>query len=158
MKYLMVCVLLLAGDLVGQVGSRKSLQSQLTSELMALQHADRDTVQATDELTSTLMASSEADHRPSRAAVAVFARELTKILSGRELPAAAANQVATNVIGVLHSAGTGTSEFRQLISRFEKTLAGVGLSAAAAQRVAAKLTNLGKEVRGPQDTPLLPLR
>jgi len=149
-------MLLLAGGLAGQPSAQKDLQKELTSKLSASQHAHRDATQRSDELMNAIMALAEAGHRPSRTSVATLARELTEALSGRKFPTAAANQLANSIIGVLHSAGTATAEFRQSISRFEKTLSGIGVSATATQTIARRLTEVGKEVRGPEDTPLRP--
>jgi hypothetical protein len=47
---------------------------------------------------------------------------------------------------------------RQAISSFRSTLSGLGASAISVRTAGLTLTDVGNEVRGPQDTPLLPPR
>ena len=63
-----------------------------------------------------------------------------------------------NIIEVLRSSGTGTSDFKQAISSFRSNLSGMGASAISVRRAGLSLTDVGNEVRGPQDTPLFPPR
>jgi hypothetical protein len=147
-----------AANLAGQTGAEKDLQKDLTSKLTELQHVNQDSAKRSDDLTQVLLAVPEAGHRPSRAAVGPLARHLTTALAGRALPAPVANDLATSLIGVFRSAGMGTSEYKALVARFDQALSRAGVSAGAAQTVSSSLADVGKEVRGPQDTPLLPLR
>ena len=157
MQYLIACILLLTGGAAGQARNEKELEN-LASQLMTLQHADKNTSQRTEGLTSAIIALADGGHQPSRWAVAALARELTKALAGRAISSAAANQIATNIIEVIRSSGTGTFVFRQSISSFRSALSGTGASSTSVRTAASRLSDVGNEVRGPQDTPLLPPR
>src|SRR5687768_14447992 len=103
MKYLIACIFFLGGSAAGQARNEKELREDLTSQLMTLQHADRDTSQRTEGLTSVIIALADAGHQPSRWAVTALARELTKALAGRAISSVAANQIAMNIIEVIRS-------------------------------------------------------
>lgn len=147
----------MAGGAAGQARSEEELRGELISQLMKMQHVDRDASQRI-ELTSAIMALAEAGHQPSRLSVAAFARELTKAIGGRAISLAAAKQITLNISEVLRSSGKGTSAVKQSISSFKNTVSGLGANGMFVRTAASKLTDVGNEVRGPQDSPLLPPR
>ena len=161
MKSLLVCTLIVtvAKQPGGQTGGEAESTKMLISSLLAFQQQDgRDAKQREAELAKAIMNSAEPAHLPARGFVQALARDLGETLSGRNLPRNAVDRIATGINAVLCSAGVATPDFKQMISGVEKTLSNAGVHTAAVQGIAARLTAVGKDVRGPQDSPLLPWR
>lgn len=97
-----------------------------------------------------LMALSERTHEPSRPAVETFARDLVRTLRSRPVTGAQAAQFVSQIDAVFKSAGTSTVGFHEHVQSFQ-AMAGSG-------KLAAELETIGKEVRGPEDTPVMPAR
>jgi len=104
----------------------------------------------------------EKTHEPSRSAVEQFARDLIswsrlaaiRLSSQASLPENQADALAAEIDSVLKSAGTSTAGFRDHIARFETIMLTVGSPQPAAHKLAAQLEAIGKQVRGPEDTPV----
>jgi hypothetical protein len=62
--------------------------------------------------------------------------------------------VVAEIDSVFKSAGTSTLGFRNHIGRFEKIMITVGTSRSTAHQLAAELEIIGRQVRGPEDTPV----
>ena len=127
---------------------QQSLQADLKSHASAPQ------------ITDHMMALSEKTHEPARHMVAALARDLAAALGHSTLDDAAAAGLAAHIAAVFRSAGTSTAGFLEHIQGFKTALTTAGVPAAAANRAGDDLLAIGKQVRGPEDTPvdIKPLR
>ena len=150
MRYLALLALLLPGLLSGQVSA--SLE-KFTASLAALKDASSSHAVQRDRIANDIMALSEQPHRPSRSAAARLADGLVGTLSGKQLTDLQLSELATGIVAVLHSAGGGTSKFKQSLFQVENALSSAGVNTPAARRVVAELEVVGKQVRGPEDLP-----
>jgi hypothetical protein len=154
MRCATLTIFVLAGCVAGQVPDSEAAVKKLTSSLAALKAISSTQASHRERITNDIMAVSEESHRPSRSTVGAFADGLISTLFGRQLSDPYLSHLATGIHAVLHSAGEGTSTFRQSVSRVENALISLGVSASAAQKVVAELEAVGKEVRGPEGVPL----
>ncbi len=93
-----------------------------------------------------LAAQSSSEDEPDPAAVA----KLNSILLTLHREASA----STSIVEVLESAGIGTYRFKESVARAKQALISLGLTDWKAQGIAERLRMVGKEVRGPDDTPV----
>src|SRR5688572_17341165 len=120
MRCITLSVFLLAGCVFGQVpDSEAAALKKLTLSLAAL--TDGGSPQAThrERIANDIMTLSEEHHRPSPVAARKVADGLVVALHGRQLLNPQISQLATGILAVLHSAGVGTSKFRQSVSSAE---------------------------------------
>ena len=136
MRYLALLALLLPGLLSGQVSA--SLE-KFTASLAALKDASSSHAVQRDRIANDIMALSEQPHRPSRSAAARLADGLVGTLSGKQLTDLQLSELATGIVAVLHSAGGGTSKFKQSLFQVENALSSAGVNTPAARRVVAEL-------------------
>ena len=101
-----------------------------------------------------LKALSEQTHEPSNLTLDFFASGLSRALSGRSLTGAKAAALVTEIDAVFKSAGTSTVGFLDHVAKFKADLVSLGVPAMDAERTAKELEKLGREVRGPEDTPV----
>jgi hypothetical protein len=103
-----------------------------------------------------IMALAESAHQPPRTLVEEFANALTSELVPRGWPVRRlVRQLTTDIQKVLESAGTSTADFHANIDDAQTALIALGVSTSAAQGLARLLRNIGEQVRGPADMPLL---
>lgn len=121
-------------------------QAELKADLMS--HA------ADAQVATHLMALSEKTHEPSQTAVSVFARDFDGLLRLRQVREPFASRLVAEIDAVLKSAGTSTAGFYDHVARFETILEEMGVSRLNADRVGAELEKIGRQVRGPEDTPV----
>jgi hypothetical protein len=138
--------LLLVGSCALFLGVTGFAQDDLKSDLLS--HAPM------TQVAPHLMALSEKTHEPSRLEVDVFARDLVAALSKKSLRSVDARELAGEIDAVFKSAGTSTVGFLEHIGNFKVTLAGVGVPRPEVDRLAQELEKIGREVRGPEDTPV----
>ena len=149
-------VLLLAASLTAQAPPNDPAITRLNSTLMALKDATS-LSPIRQQFVDDIIALAEKGHQPSRPTVTKFVDELTAGLLSSDLSINALSQVTTSIVEVLHSAGTGTLKFRTSVNDAQQALISLGVRASQATSIAVRLTDLGKEVRGPDDLPVLPV-
>jgi hypothetical protein len=145
MKRLLGCILLLGGSLAAQ---------SVQSTLLALKdsHAARKTL--SNQLVDEMMTISKSDQSPSRATVQRFSEELTGALLGKDVTTIRAAALQKAITGVLSGKG---STFLPACSLYE-TLAGFRIDDRTIQVIVDRFREIGQEVRGPDDLPVLPVR
>jgi hypothetical protein len=84
-----------------------------------------------------------------------LAKELTTALKGRPLSTDGVAQLTTAILQVLCSAGVSTARYRDSLTEAGKALTSLGVRSSTARKISESLENVGKEVRGPEDTPKL---
>jgi len=145
MKRLLGCILLLGGSVAAQ---------SVQSTLLALKdsHAARKTL--SNQLVDEMMTISKSDQSPSRATVQRFSEELTGALLGKDVTTIRAAALQKAITGVLSGKG---STFLPACSLYE-TLAGFRIDDRTIQVIVDRFREIGQEVRGPDDLPVLPVR
>lgn len=121
-------------------------QKDLQADLTSLVHTPQ--AVAERQVALHLRALSERTHEPSRPAVETFARDLVRTLRSRTVTAAQAAQLAALIDSVFKSAGTSTLGFHEHVQSFQ--------AATGSSMLSAELETIGKQVRGPEDTPVMP--
>ena len=154
-----ISLLLLAGALAAQPGNtpdRASAVRKLNSTLLSLKDGNSsDAVSA--QFAADLTALADRDHRPSSIRIKVLADELTMVLNAKNLRPDALPQIAGPIFDVLQSAGTSTMGFNDSVTRFETALRLLNVEPRRARSAADRLRAIGKEVRGPDDSPVRPI-
>ena len=156
MKSAPYCLLLLVWGLTAQTPLNDLAVTRLNSTLMAVKGATS-LSPIRQQLVSDIMALAEKGHQPSRPTVTKFVDALTVGLPSDNLSINHLSIVTTSIIEVLHSAGTGTLKFRASVNGAQQALISLGVGASNATSIAANLTELGNEVRGPDDLRVLPV-
>jgi hypothetical protein len=151
-------VLLVSGCVMAQVQSGETeAVRKVALSLEALKDARSDDPSHRPRITEDIMSISEDQHRPPQYLVQMFAAELVSAVGGKQMSNSVASQLASGIVEVMHSAGVSTYKFRQSILRVEIALRSLQVNALIAKRVSAQLAEVGKQVRGPEDLPVLPL-
>lgn len=158
MRKSVVFAFLVAGSIAGQTIAEDAALQNLTASLQLLRHTGSSTAADRDQISSDILAVAEQSHRPSLSTVAAFTSRLTRAIAGRRLSDLQLFRLASDIDTILHSAGLGYWKFKEAISGTEAVLTSVGVDAASARRVAVDLEAVGKEVRGPEGVPAIPLR
>jgi|HubBroStandDraft_3_1064219.scaffolds.fasta_scaffold957478_1 hypothetical protein len=145
MKLLLECILLLGGSLAAQ---------SVQSTLLALKdpHASRKAL--SNRLVDEMMTIAKSDQSPSRATVQRFSEDLTSALIGKDVTTIRAAALQKAINGVLSGRG---STFLPACSLYE-TLAGFRIDDRTIQAIVDRFREIGQEVRGPDDLPVLPVR
>ena len=94
-------------------------------------------------------------HKPMRATVLRFSEELANGLTSKDLAPRQVSRVSTSIVEVLESAGVGTYRFKASVQHVREALVAMGVADGQARSVAEHLRMIGKEVRGPEDMPVL---
>jgi hypothetical protein len=126
----------------------------LKADLLSLSRASE------SQVTVHIMLLSEKTHEPARSAVEQFARDLisSRLATVRSsgpapLQAPQADAIVAEIDSVLKSAGTSTLGFHDHLGQFEKVMLAVGTPLSTAHKLAGQLEIIGRQVRGPEDTP-----
>jgi hypothetical protein len=113
------------------------------------------------QVSEHIMLLAEATHEPPRLAVERFATDLIwsllaagRSLSSATLPKWQVDAMVAEIDSVLKSAGTSTVGFHDHVARFEAIMLRVGAPPSPAHKLAAQLEAIGKQVRGPEDSPV----
>jgi hypothetical protein len=152
MRSLLFALILFGASLAGQSGSedKSAPCNKLKPILVALKNPDASRALLTGQLAEAMMALTSSDRQPSRSTVGSFADELTGALIGRDF---------TNQLGALQQSVcevlSGSTTNLKSSSRFEETLAAVGLDRARRETATRRFMAIGKEVRGPDDWPVV---
>ena len=106
--------------------------------------------QLLDEMTALV----KRDQSPSRTAMQRFSEDLTGALLGRDITTIRAAAFRKAIADVLSGKG---STFLPA-SRFREALASCGVEDRTVQAIVDRFTQIGQEVRGPDDLGVLPFR
>ena len=101
-----------------------------------------------------LKALSEKTHEPSNFAIDVFSRDLAHVLGLKNLSDAEVTSLVTEINAVFKSAGTSTVGFLDHVAKFKTALGTLGVLPADIAKLGGELETIGKQVRGPEDTPV----
>ncbi|HEV2448384.1 MAG TPA: hypothetical protein VGS58_20770 [Candidatus Sulfopaludibacter sp.] len=127
-------------------------QQQLKTDLLSLSHTSQSAAER--DVALHLRALSEKTHEPSREAVEAFARDLVRALRPQPLRDPQAAQLVAEIDSVFKSAGTSTAGYFGHIESFQAALGVVVTDKGAVRRLGEQLAAIGKQVRGPEDTPV----
>lgn len=125
-------------------------QRELKADLMS--HA------SVPQVASHLRQLAEKTHEPSETAVNSLAKDLRQALANRGVHDPDVSRLVMEIEAIFKSAGTSTSGFLQHLEDFQRGLISMGVQPAVAERTSKSLEAIGRQVRGPEDTPLIPLR
>jgi hypothetical protein len=125
---------------------------KLNSTLLSLKDGQpRDAV--TLQLTTDLNAASDPDHRPMQLSISLLASQLANALPARDLRAERLSPLTSRIVDILNSAGTSTVGFYESVNHAEIALAALGVPKGKAHDIGQRLMTIGKQVRGPDDSP-----
>lgn len=123
-------------------------QNDLKSDLLSVPHA------STTQVAAHLKALSEKTHEPSNFAIDVFSRDLAHVLGLKNLSDAEVTSLVTEINAVFKSAGTSTVGFLDHVAKFKTALGTLGVLPVDIAKLGGELETIGKQVRGPEDTPV----
>jgi hypothetical protein len=113
------------------------------------------------QVVTHLMLMAEKTHEPLRPAVGQFARDLIRSrlapvrgLNPEPFPERQVDAVVAEIDNVFKSAGTSTVGFHDHVGQFEKIMITIGTPQSTAHQLAGELEIIGRQVRGPEDTPV----
>jgi len=109
----------------------------------------------TEQIAEEMMGLSDSTNRPRKTSVATFARSLTSALSRRSPSDATLSQLTIPIVAVLRSNGVGTSVLRTSLADFERVLVSIKVNRESVQESVSSLEAVSREVRGPEDVPVL---
>jgi hypothetical protein len=138
--------LLVFGSCVLFLGLPARAQTDLKSDLLS--HA------SSGQVSTHLTGLEEKTHEPSMLAVDLFAAELTTVLKGRTLRDADAATLVREIDAIFKSAGTSTIGFLEHVANFKAALTSIGVPRLSADDLGQRLEKIGRQVRGPDDTPV----
>jgi hypothetical protein len=124
-------------------------QKELKADLLSPQRS-------AEAITTHLMLLVEKTHEPASDRVSTFARDLVSTLGKRPLADPSLSQLVTDIASVIRSAGTSTLGFHDHVADFALVLKTLGVQPAAVRNLAGQLEAIGRQVRGPEDTPVRP--
>lgn len=158
MRTIAFLLFVLAACVARQTVAQEVALQKLTASLQALRATSPSTAADRDRISSEVLALAEPFHRPSLSTIVVFTSRLTRAVSVRQLSDSQASRLATQIDTVLHSAGIGHWKFKEAISDLQAVLTSAGVDTKTAKLIAIDLEAVGNEVRGPEGTPVKPLR
>ena len=127
----------------------------LKDDLQALRKGAPATPDLARQMGTHMLLMAEKSDEPSAATLRQFCETLAGSLSGRVMGPSEIEGLATDIRQTLESAGTSTIAFQDTIRDFEWRLRRVSVAAARAHLAASLLERVGREVRGPEDTPVM---
>jgi mannitol-specific phosphotransferase system IIBC component len=133
--------------LAGSVLSAQSIESTL----LALKDASASRKILSKQLVNEMMALTRRDQSPSEASVQRFSEDLTGALVGKDVTKIRAEALRKAIFDVLSGKG---STFMPA-SSMRETLASCGIDDRTVQRIVRRFIDIGQEVRGPDDVPVL---
>lgn len=145
MKRLVCCVLLWTAGLTAQ---------SIENTLLALKdsHAPRKTL--SNRLVEQIMAQARSNQSPSHASVQRFSEDLTTALLGKDVTKDRAAEVHKAISGVLSGKGSTFLPANKLYD----VLFSCGIEDRTVQAIVDRFTEIGREVRGPDDLGVLPFK
>ena len=148
-------LVLLGAVLSGQSArDQKAAANRLNSTLTGLKDAGADRLSLATQLVDEMMILADANRPPLRSSVVDFADELTGVLLGKNTTNAQL-EVLQQSIG---EALSGSTANYLSVGRFREALTAVGIDRPRKRLVTNLLMAIAEEVRGPDDSPALPLK
>lgn len=126
----------------------------LKGDLESLRTGAAATPALTHQLGAHLLLLAEKTHEPSSSTIGRFADSLVGAVAGHALSREDVGRLALDIQQTLQSAGKSTAGFEETIQDFEKRLMRAGVPAVRSHLAASNLERIGREVRGPEDTPV----
>ena len=145
MNRLFACVLLASTALTAQ---------SVQSTLLALKDSRTSRKVLSNQLVNEMMALAKSDQSPSRQTVQRFSEDLTTALAGKDITTIRAVAMQKAISGVLSGKG---STFLPA-NRLYETLVSCGIEDRTVQTIVGQFTDIGREVRGPDDIGIRPIR
>jgi hypothetical protein len=145
MKRLLGCILLLGATLTAQ---------SVQSTLLALKDSRTPRKVLSNQLVNEMMALAKSDQSPSRQTVQRFSEDLTTALMGKDITSIRAAALQKAISGVLSGKG---STFLPA-NRLYETLVSCGIDDRTVQAIVGQFTDIGREVRGPDDLGVRPFK
>jgi hypothetical protein len=138
MKRLLGCAFLLGATLTAQ---------SIQSTLLALKDSNAPRKVLSNQLVDEMMALAKKDQSPSRPTVQRFSEDLTSALLGKDVTTIRAAALQKAISGVLSGKGSTLLP----ASSLRDTLVHCGIEERTVQQIVDCFTDLGREVRGPDD-------
>jgi hypothetical protein len=145
MNRLFACVLLLGATLTAQ---------SVQSTLLALKDSRTPRKVLSNQLVNQMMALAKSDQSPSRQTVQRFSEDLTTALAGKDITTIRAAAIEKAISGVL--SGNGSTFLPA--NRLYETLVSCGIDDRTVQAIVGRFTDIGREVRGPDDLGVRPIK
>jgi hypothetical protein len=142
MGRLLGCVLLLGTVLTAQ---------NLQSTLLALKESGAPRKVLSHQLCDEMMALARHNQTPSRASVQRFSEDLTTALLGKDITTVRASALQKALSDLMRGRG---STFLPA-SSLRETLTHCGIDEPAVQSIVQRFIDIGQEVRGPDDMPVM---
>jgi hypothetical protein len=118
------------------------------------------TASSENQIAAHMMLMAEKTHEPSRAVVEQFARDLVRSrlspfhpANPVPIPETRVDALVAEIDSIFKSAGTSTVGFHEHVEKFERVMINIGTTQSTAHKLAATLETIGRQVRGPEDTP-----
>jgi hypothetical protein len=131
-----------------------SVQEAIDSTLAALKEEGAAQSRLSDQLAYVMMRLAENDRRPPWPVVLSFTDKLTRELIGRQLSSAQITAMRQCMAEVMRRTGSNADS----ASRFRETLIAIGVGSSKIQLIVRDLIAVGVAVRGPDDSPVIPVR
>ena len=148
-------VVLLGAVLSGQsTRDQKAAFNKLKSTLTALKDAGANRSSLASQLVDEMMILADANRPPSRSSVVDFADELTGVLFGKNITNAHLDVLQQSIGEAL----SGSTANYLSVGRFREALTAVGIDRLRKRLVTNLLMAIAEEVRGPDDSPVLPIK
>lgn len=155
MNGMVICLLVLASVLFGQSApSERDAVIRLSTNLLLLTDSVAG-METNRKLADQMLSIADPYHKPTYESLLGLARELSSAFGGRQLAKSEIVNLSGAIVAVLYSAGVGTVELRDSLGRAEKALLLLGVDKSKIRKVITGLTAIGREVRGPEDLPLV---
>jgi hypothetical protein len=124
----------------------------LSETLQAMTRVGASSAPLSAQLVNDMLSLAPKDRQPSRGAVAGFANAFTAALIGKNMTGIQQSALQRCIMEMLGGSGTNFKPAGDL----RKTLASIGVGAAAIQSITTRFVDVGEEVRGPDDLPEKP--
>jgi hypothetical protein len=133
---------------------QKAAFSKLKSTLSGLKDAGANRSSLASQLVDEMMILADANRPPSRSSVVVFADELTGVLLGKSITNGQLDVLRQSIGEAL----SGSTANYLSAGHFRETLTAVGIDSSRKRLVTNLLIAIAEEVRGPDDSPVLPIK
>lgn len=128
--------------------------TKLNETLRAMARPGASSVTLSAQLVDEMMQLAPGDRQPSRGALAGFANEFTSALIGKDLAEARVTTLQRCIADVVSGSGTNSKPAKLL----RDTLTAIGVASSRIPGIMTRFIAVGEEVRGPDDTPVVPVR
>ena len=146
-----VSVLLIGGALAAQPAAPLS---KLNETLHALARPGASSVSLSAQLVDEMMSLAPSDSQPSRGALAGFANDFTAAMIGKDLTDTRVTTLQRCIADLLSGSGTNSKPAKLL----RDELTAISVATSRIPSIITRFIAVGEEVRGPDDTPVTPIR